>query len=54
MPLAVAQKLLRTARVERISVALSDDGGWPAFAARAAGALPGLEAVPFDELDEVY
>src|SRR5260370_25974683 len=53
MPLKLAQQLLGTERVETISVALSDVDAWRAFA-EAAHHLPQLEAVPFDELDEVY
>jgi putative ABC transport system permease protein len=54
VPLAMAQTLVGTARVERISVALAQDGAWPNFEAYAARMLPGVEAVPFDVLDEVY
>ncbi len=54
VPLAVAQTLLGTDRVESISVALSGVEAWPAFASAASTALPGLESVPFDELDKVY
>ncbi|HET8668769.1 MAG TPA: ABC transporter permease [Terriglobales bacterium] len=53
IPLAVAQRLIGTDRVETISVALSDVNAWAAFA-QAARDLPELEAVPFDELDKVY
>ncbi len=54
LPLAVAQSLLSTDRVETISVALSGLDAWPAFARVARTVLPELEAVPFDELDKVY
>lgn len=57
VPLPAAQKLLGTSRVECIAVALTEVNAWPAFARAAvarATALPGLEAVPFDELDAVY
>jgi putative ABC transport system permease protein len=53
VPLAFAQKILGTDRVETISVALSGVDQWAAFA-DAARDLPQLEAVPFDELDKVY
>jgi putative ABC transport system permease protein len=54
IPIAVAQALLETDRVESIAVALSRVEAWPAFAKAAKAALPGLEAVSFDELDKVY
>ena len=54
IPLAAAQGLLETDRVETISVALTGTQGWAAFATAASEALPELEAVPFDELDKVY
>jgi len=54
IPLAVAQGLLRTDRVEALAIALSGSTAWPAFAKAARTALPELEAVPFDELDKVY
>ncbi len=54
LPLAVAQSLVGTERVETISVALSELDAWPAFARAAETILPELEAVPFDELDKVY
>ena len=54
IPIAVAQTLLETDRVESISVALSGVEAWSAFANAAKAALPGLEGVPFDELDKVY
>ena len=54
LPIRLAQSLLETDRVESISVALSSDDGWPAFAAAAKQALPKLEAISFDELDRIY
>ena len=54
IPLTVAQRLLGTDRAESIAVALSRVEAWPAFAGAARAALPELEAVPFDELDQVY
>jgi putative ABC transport system permease protein len=54
IPLARAQELLGTQRVETVSVALTGVDAWPAFAREVKSALPDLEAVPFDELDKVY
>jgi putative ABC transport system permease protein len=54
VPIAVAQRLLGTTRIESIAVALTSDDAWPAFAAAAVRRHPELEAVPFDELDSVY
>jgi len=54
MPLALAQKLLGTDRVESISVALTGVEAWPGFASAVRAGFPRLEAVPFDELDKVY
>jgi len=54
MPLALAQTLLGTNRVESISVGLSSVDKWQDFAAQASERFPNLQAVPFDELDEVY
>jgi putative ABC transport system permease protein len=53
-PIAIAQRLLGTDRVESISVSLPGIDAWPTFAGAAKAALPGLEAIPFDELDKVY
>ncbi len=52
--LKLAQRLLGTGRLESISVALDGTDAWPAFAVASGVALPGLSAVPFDELDRVY
>jgi putative ABC transport system permease protein len=54
VPLAVAQRLVQTDRVESISVSLTGIEAWPAFADAVRTTLPQLEAVPFDELDKVY
>jgi putative ABC transport system permease protein len=54
VPLTVAQTLLGTDRVESISVALSGIETWSSFARAAKTALPDLDAVSFEELDEVY
>jgi putative ABC transport system permease protein len=54
IPLALAQKLLGTDRVESISVALTGVEAWSNFAEAVRAGFPGLEAVPFDELDKVY
>ena len=54
LPLALAQTLIGTNRVERISVGLSSIDKWQEFAAQINQRYPTLEAVPFDELDKVY
>ncbi len=54
IPLAVAQTLLATDRVESIAVALAEVDAWPAFAEAVRASFPHLEAVPFDELDRIY
>jgi putative ABC transport system permease protein len=54
MPLAVAQTLLATDRVESIAIALADVEAWSVFSEAVRTSLPFLEAVPFDELDRVY
>lgn len=54
VPLALAQKLLATDRVESISVALSQVNDWSEFTRTVDAEFPQLEAIPFDELDKVY
>ncbi len=54
IPLAVAQTLLATDRVETLAVALAEVEAWPAFAEAVRASHPDLEAVPFDELDRIY
>jgi putative ABC transport system permease protein len=54
LPLALAQRLVGTDRVETIQIALASFEAWPAFARGAGAALPSLEALPFDVLDEIY
>lgn len=54
IPLALAQKLLGTDRVESISFALTGVEALPDFTSAARAVFPQLEAVPFDELDKVY
>jgi putative ABC transport system permease protein len=54
IPLGVAQRLLATDRVESIAVAVRGVEAWPAFARAVQASFPGLEAVPFDELDRIY
>jgi putative ABC transport system permease protein len=54
LPLVLAQRLVGTDRVETIQIALGSFDAWPAFARGAEAALPSLEALPFDVLDEVY
>jgi len=54
LPLALAQRLIGTDRVETIQVALGRFDQWPAFARAAEAALPALQAMPFDAIDIVY
>lgn len=54
LPLALAQRLVGTDRVETIQVALDRFEQWPAFARAVETALPSLHAMPFDALDVVY
>lgn len=52
--IAAAQKLLKTNKIESVSLALSDLSDWPRVAENLEREFPGLEATPFDILDEVY
>lgn len=54
LPLALAQQMLGTDRVEHVYVALDGLPAWPAFASEVGRVLPELEAIPFEELDQVY
>ena len=52
--LAKAHDLLRTTRIELISVGLKDYSQWNEFATSLQKAFPNLEATSFAVLDEVY
>jgi putative ABC transport system permease protein len=54
VPLALAQNLLASSRIECIAVALTQAHDWSAFARTVDAEFPQLEAIPFDELDKVY
>lgn len=54
VPLDAAQKLLRTPKIESVSLALQDLSDWPSVATLIETQFPDLEATPFDVLDEVY
>ncbi len=49
-----AQKLLRTPKIESVSLALRSLEDWDSVAAHIAAHFPHLEATPFDILDAVY
>lgn len=52
--LEAAQKILRTPKIESVSLALSSLSDWDSVAAHIAAHFPNLEATPFDVLDAVY
>ena len=54
VPLAFAQEVLGTDRVEHIYVGLDSLESWPTFVVEATRALPDIEAIPFEDLDQVY
>src|SRR5690606_29471308 len=49
-----AQTLLRTPKIESVSLALNSLSDWDSVAALVSERFPHLEATPFDVLDEVY
>lgn len=49
-----AQELMGTTKIELVSLAFSDFDEWNNVSAAVTKAFPGLEAIPFDVLDEVY
>jgi len=49
-----AQSLLKTSKIELVSLALHDLSGWDRVAEKVGESFPELEATPFDVLDEVY
>lgn len=54
LPLARAQRLLDTNKVEAIALGLNSHLDWPRVAAKLSKLFPDLEAVPFAVLDKVY
>lgn len=54
IPLKAAQSLLKTARVETISLGLKSQESWEKIAKFAEEKFPALEAVSFDVLDAIY
>lgn len=54
IPLAQAQMLLDTKRVESVSLGMSSVEDWDGFAKAVSERLPQLEATSFAKLDEVY
>ncbi len=54
VPLGAAQRVIRTPKIESVALALRSIADWDAVAAQIAKKFPGLEATPFDILDEVY
>lgn len=54
IPLKEAQRLLKTSKVESISLGLTDQSHWKEVAATVANTYPELEASSFSELDKVY
>ena len=54
IPLDKAQELLRTDKVESVSIGLSDHEYWQSVAASVEQAYPQLEATSFAELNKVY
>ncbi len=49
-----AQAMLKTDRVEQISLGLTDHTAWDKVEHSIEDAYPDLEAIPFNELDKVY
>lgn len=54
VPIAQAQTLLDTHKVESVALGLKDLDSWPNVATAVARDFPQLEATPFAVLDEVY
>lgn len=49
-----AQRLIKTNRIELVSLAMRDDADWDAVAGKIEAAFPNLEATSFAVLDKVY
>jgi putative ABC transport system permease protein len=54
IPLAQAQILLDTQKVETVAIGLDETVPWKTFAAAASTKFPNLESTPFEVLDKVY
>lgn len=52
--LEAAQKLLKTSKIESISLGLKNTADWDPIAKEVEAAFPYLEATPFDVLDKIY
>ncbi len=52
--LAEAQRLLKTPKIETVSLALKNLSDWDRVAKEVETAFPALEAIPFDVLDKIY
>lgn len=52
--LPAAQKLLKTSKIEHISLGLKNDASWSFVAHSVETAFPNLEATSFDVLDKIY
>ncbi len=52
--LKAAQSLLKTEKIELVSLGLKSESDWPRIAQAAESAFPHLEAVPFHVLDKIY
>lgn len=52
--LTAAQKLLKTSKIEQISLGLRNLSDWTAVATAVETAFPNLEATSFDVLDKIY
>lgn len=52
--LTAAQKLLKTSKIESISLALKNSSDWDRIAKDVEGAFPGLDAISFEVLDKIY
>lgn len=54
IPLAQAQILLDTQKVETVAIGLNESVPWSTFATAASAKFPNLESTPFEVLDKVY
>ncbi len=54
IPIARAQEILATDRIESFGLGLADTWGWPPVAVALARDLPDVEPVAFEEIDKLY
>lgn len=52
--LPLAQKLIKTSKIEHVSLGLTSDAEWEKVASSVNQAFPNLEATSFDVLDKIY